>query len=241
MTARDIANSLENATRPVDRRWMIVGAAAAIALFVFCLAVFNRADPQVNPKLSGNQKEQPREAGLAGEIKVTAWVGERYVAMPEPAPLRNGSKLRIECEVPANMHAAIVNIASDGAINVLTAVTPAAEPQSLGYPEKHGTAAKLGGNEGTEIFLLLVRPDRPIDAEELQAAFDKSKPWPILPDVSVLELRGKKVKLLQKSRDLTPADQEDPEGDASRKLEVLGKDLMQRYAEVHAIAFKHKR
>jgi serine/threonine protein kinase len=244
-SAEIFAQALEDFARPVDRRWILVGAAACIAVILFAITFFTRS-PQFSLSFE-HLKFVPApiaENTLKGELKVSVWVGEKYVPLPEPAPLRNGAKIRVESIVPPGMHAVLVNVDSAGKIAILSRLQPQEQPTPLSFPEKNKKAGVLNGTEGTELFFLIARPGEPIDLSEITPYLDAAKPWQTLPDTSVLQLTGTKVKVILPGgnfREFTEiVDQADPEGEVKTSLEKLGKRLSDIFPEVLGVAARHK-
>jgi predicted Ser/Thr protein kinase len=235
-SAGALAEALERAGRPWRRGPLVAGAVLAVLLAGVGLFWVLRSGPPAGT--SGPPGGTPVAAPAVSEpadLTVAAWVGDRYVELPEPAPLRDGMRLRIEAEVPAGLHAALFSFGTSGHLTEL------AQGQVTATSPRLRHVARLGGPPGTEIVLLCARADRPTTRDEVEACCDATTTWPALPGGSVLRLSGARVKIVQRRRDLVAVpDQADPEDDVRQRLEALGRRLGERFPVVEAVAFAHR-
>jgi hypothetical protein len=177
-------------------------------------------------------------AAVTADLSVAAWVGERYVPLPNPAPLQTGQHVRITAEVPAGYHTALFAFAPDG-LTHLADYPAAAEMQTIRYPREGQKASTLGPPAGTQIIVLVGSPAGPIDADRVQKSWSPAAPWPVVPEMSVLHLSAGTVKVVQRSRAIGPAvTQLDPEGAVRAQLRAVGVRLSERFALVEAVAFR---
>ena len=232
-TAAGFADELEAAVAPPKRWWPPV--VATVVLLVGSMIFME------NYKQSGTTIREAPPPLPAAKLVVKGWAGDRFVPLPDSAPLRTKQPVQVEAEVPPGHTAALFLWDSTGSLEKLADYSAAAAPTPVRFPEGK-KSVPLTGRSGTEVVLLVSTPDGPVDVAEVTKLWSEPGPWPTLPELSVLHLMHGEVKVLQKgqSRAFGPAEvQADPEGEVRDRLTAAAKRLRARFPVVEAVAFRH--
>jgi len=173
-------------------------------------------------------------------LSIRVWRRERFADLPDAVPLRTGDELRVQADVPPQLHAALFLRTSAGQLEMLNQLLPTTTERTLSYPVAANQTVPLVGPSGTEVVFCCARRDRPIRADELAAAWPADGVLPALPGPSVLRLERERVAVEQGSRGFgVPRDRPDPESQVRSILEKLRGQLAQRYDSWEGLAFSH--
>src|SRR5206468_3998216 len=129
-SAAELADVLERFARPARRP--LWAAAAGVAILAVALgAVFAR--PWHRP--AAVAPVVPAATTPQATLRVGVWNTneKRYNDLPGAA-VATGSRIRVEAEVPAGVHAALYYLDSAGVVETLGTSEPSGEPATLRFP-----------------------------------------------------------------------------------------------------------
>ncbi len=235
-SAADIADELERFAVRSRSRLKRVLIGLGIALLTFGIGWFptNRQTPVPTPTLA-----VPIEQTLS--LMVNVRVGDRYLPLPNPAPVPSGRLVRIEGEAPPGQAAELLTRDSSGRWRRLTESFTVDSSARFAFPHDVKQGIRIDGN-GNEVVAILTGEPAALSREVEILIASPQEPWPVLPLTSVLSLEGTGVRVLQKTRDFTVVeDRANPEEEVAGKLEQLGQTMKDHMIRIRAIVFRSTR
>ncbi len=185
------------------------------------------------------EKSHPA-AAPAPDLTVEAWESERFLQLPDIAPLRTGDQVRVTATIPAGMYYGLYLLTSEGVLEQLQQGHSQGAALEMRYPDA-GQAVPLVGPPGTELILVCGRRSGPVDVAEWNRTWQRDTRLPALPELSVLRVDVEGVSVLQRGRGFgTPLDLPDPETAVRERLESLHRVLRSHTDFFEAIAFSHQ-
>ncbi len=236
-SAAVVADELERfavGTNRSRRKWVVIGAGIALLTAGFGWFATNRRTPAPTPVLA-----VPFEETLS--LMVNVRVGDRYVPLPNPAPVPSGRLVRIEGEAPPGQAAELITRDSTGRWRRLTESFTVDSSARFAFPRDIKRGIRIDGN-GNELVAILIGESAVLSREVEILLANPPLPWPLLPLASVLSLEGTGVRVLQKTRDFTVVeDRANPEEEVAGKLEQLAQTMKEQQIRIRAIAFRSTR
>ena len=120
--------------------------------------------PSVSPptKLSSARHEAAaRQLAHVPELTVEVWETDRFLKLPDIAPVRGGDQLRITAKIPADMYYTLFLLTSEGLWEEIQVGRTTGRVTDIRYPEA-GKAVPLTGPPGTELILVCGRSSGPL-------------------------------------------------------------------------------
>ena len=211
-SAAVIADELEQFAVPNRSRWkwLFLGL-GFVVLFIGIMWFPTNRVPTPIPSVA-----VPVEQTLS--LMVNVRVGDRYLPLPNPAPVPSGRLVRIEGEAPPGQAAELLTRDSAGRWRRLTESFIVDSSARFAFPRDIQQGIRIDGN-GNEMVAILTGEAAVLLREVEILLASPQEPWPLLPLVSVLSLEGTGVRLLQKTRDFTVVeDRANPEDEVAGKL-----------------------
>jgi serine/threonine protein kinase len=234
-TADEFAAELERyALPPLWRRRNLLAAGCLGVAALLLTAPFLRS--------SGAPTNDAAPAAPAGNhplLSIQVWDDGRYLRLVDATPLKNGDRLRLTAKLPADCHAAMFLLTSEGQWKLLSQAEPAS---TLQFPADDDQAVPLNGPPGTEVVIVCGQHGSPISLADLLnvTGTTTSQPWPPLPDMTVMLADVSDVHVLQQGRDFgPPANTPNPERLVRERLHALRDALAKRFDCFEAVAFFH--
>lgn len=242
-TAAELADDLERFSRPPHTIWLFSAACAAVLALIAGLGLWEVSRPTrqsegiiQTPGIRVAPDTKPRSFAL----HVRVWRAKRYVELVDSLPLSDRDEVRVETVSPAEMHASLFLLSSEGKLKRLAVASTPKEDTTLGYPADFNTSSRLTGPAGNELILLCARRSTPVDEQDLRALLSGCAAWPRLPEGSLLGLDPSGVRVIQASRDMhSIVGRPDPEGEVRRGLEELQRRLRSHFQHFEALIFSH--
>jgi len=214
-------------------KWVLLGLGIVILTVGIGWFATNRRVPAPIPVLA-----VPIEQTLS--LMVNVRVGDRYLPLPNPAPVPSGRLVRIEGVAPPGA-AELLTRDCTGQWRRLTESFTVDSSARFAFPRDIKQGIRIDGNGNEMVAILTGEPAVLLHEVEILLA-SPQEPWPLLPLVSVLSLEGTGVRVLQKTRDFTVVeDRANPEDEVAGKLEQLGKTMKDHQIQIRAIAFRSTR
>jgi serine/threonine protein kinase len=217
------------ATRWWVRRPQLLSAvlASAVAVLFLALAAFAWFRP-------------PRVPTPERPLHLLVLRGEQTYDLQSAVPLRNEDRLRIHCDLPAGIDAALFWFDTEGHLTELTPVTrtPGKGQDQLTYPAQG--RVKLRGPPGTEFVLLCASRSGPVRREQVEPLFASGKAWPALPGQLRVLLARDRVELAGPRGIVPDADPDDPVVQLENLVEQLRLKLAERFDFLAGVAFAHQ-
>lgn len=243
VTADELATELERYARPKPwtRRNLLAAGGVGVAALLLA-APFWRS-----PAKSADQTKPPATSENTPILAIDIWDDGRYLRLADATPLKNGDRLRLTARLPADHHAALFLLTSEGQWKLLSQLAPTDNAPGeataiLRFPADEDQAAPLSGPPGTEVVVACGRRKGPITLADLQDVLPTTtpQPWPALPDMTVMLADASEVHVLAQGRDFgPPVNAPNPERLVRERLQELQSALSRRFDCFEAVAFFH--
>jgi eukaryotic-like serine/threonine-protein kinase len=246
-TASAFAQQAEGVLRAIRRRHWWFAPAGGIALFAAAVAVHSirvlwQGHGDLGPSAIPPRQQQTTYLAEKNVLRVEVWDVDRYLNLPDVAPLKTGDRIRVRMQIPPSTHAALFFASTDGLIRQLAVVPATPNAREVLYPASEQQAVPIIGNPGTEFLFLCGDRNAPVSIDIVKKAWLNERNWPALPELSVVSMNPESVTVEQTGRDLGEAvDLPDAESEVVRLLDQFRGRLRMHYHVIEGWAFAHRK
>ncbi len=242
-SALEFAEALWDFAKPRRRPAFIKVTAAATLLAALALFVWQDSKTRTKPKVI---PQDVNAVANNSHLKPIIHLEEARIELLDAVPLKSGTSLHLESEIPAGVSFVLLSINGAGRMQQVESFQAKTENWHWRYPEEPTEVLPLTGPAGTECLMLLGTADietmkRDLEANNFAAAWQEDAEWPQIASNTLLRLRGTQVEVEQTARDLGTSQRTKPNPAeiVTKSLEKFAVRFQPTYPLIEGIAFSH--